>query len=208
MNVLDVMRIGPVIPVIVIEDLAHAVPLAEALRAGGVRVLEITLRTAVALEAIRAVAREVPEAIVGAGTLTRPQDFADALAAGARFGVSPGLTPELIQTAQETRLPLLPGVMTPSDTIAARMAGFGALKLFPAQQAGGVGMLKALGGPFPDVMFCPTGGVSPENAPDFLALPNVACVGGSWLTPQPALIAGDWGRITALAQEASALRPR
>lgn len=201
------MRIGPVIPVIVIEELAHAVPLARALLAGGVRVLEITLRSAVALDAIRAVAREVPEAMVGAGTLTRPQDFADAQAAGARFAVSPGLTPELIQAARETHLPLLPGVMTPSDIIAARLVGFGALKLFPAQQAGGVGMLKALYGPFPDVVFCPTGGVSPDNAPDFLALANVACVGGSWLTPQAAISTGDWGRITALAQEASALRP-
>lgn len=207
MNVLEVMRIGPVIPVIVVGELAHAVPLARALLAGGVRVLEITLRSVVALEAIRAVAREVPEAIVGAGTLTRPQDFADAQAAGARFAVSPGLTPELIQAARETHLPLLPGVMTPSDIIAARLAGFAALKLFPAQQAGGVGMLKALHGPFPDVVFCPTGGVSPDNAPDFLALANVACVGGSWLTPQAAISTGDWGRITALAQEASALRP-
>lgn len=207
MNVLEVMRIGPVIPVIVVGELAHAVPLARALLAGGVRVLEITLRSVVALEAIRAVAREVPEAIVGAGTLTRPQDFADAQAAGAWFAVSPGLTPELIQAARETHLPLLPGVMTPSDIIAARLAGFAALKLFPAQQAGGVGMLKALHGPFPDVVFCPTGGVSPDNAPDFLALANVACVGGSWLTPQAAISTGDWGRITALAQEASALRP-
>lgn len=208
MNVLEVMRIGPVIPVIVIEELAHAVPLARALLAGGVRVLEITLRSAVALDAIRAVAREVPEAIVGAGTLTRPQDFADAQAAGARFAVSPGLTPELIQAARETHLPLLPGVMTPSDIIAARLAGFGALKLFPALQAGGVGMLKALHGPFPGMVFCPTGGVSAENAADFLALANVACVGGSWLAPQAALRAGDWSRITTLAREASALRPR
>lgn len=207
MNVLDVLRIGPVIPVIVIEELAHAVPLAKALLAGGVRVLEITLRSAVALDAIRVVAHEVPEAIVGAGTLTRPQDFAAAQAAGARFAVSPGLTPALIEAAQETQLPLLPGVMTPSDTIAARLAGWSALKLFPAQQAGGVGMLKALRGPFPDVLFCPTGGVSPDNAREFLALPNVACVGGSWLTPRDALVAGEWDKITALAQEASALRP-
>ena len=208
MNVLEVMRIGPVIPVIVIEDLAQAVPLAKALVAGGVRVLEVTLRTAPALEAIRLIAREVPDAIVGVGTLTRPQDFKDAMEAGAQFGVSPGLTPAMIQAAHETRLPLLPGVFTPSDVIAARLAGFSQLKLFPAQQAGGIGMLKALGGPFPDVMFCPTGGVSAENAPDFLALPNVACVGGSWLAPKAAVNAGDWGKITALAKEASALKPR
>ena len=204
MNVLDVMRVGPVIPVIVIEDLAHAVPLARALLAGGVRVLEVTLRTAPALEAIRLIARDVPDAIVGVGTLTRPEEFAKALDAGARFGVSPGLTPAMVQAAHETGLPLLPGVMTPSDVIAARMAGFGELKLFPAQQAGGIGMLKALGGPFPDVTFCPTGGITAETAPQFLALPNVACVGGSWLTPRDALVAGDWDRITELAREASA----
>lgn len=208
MNVLEVMRIGPVIPVIVIDELAQAVPLARALVAGGVRVLEVTLRTAPALEAIRRIAREVPDAIVGVGTLTRPQDFKDALDAGAQFGVSPGLTPAMIQAAHETKLPLLPGVMTPSDVIAARLAGFSELKLFPAQQAGGIGMLKALGGPFPDVTFCPTGGVSAENAPDFLALPNVACVGGSWLAPKAAVNAGDWDRITALAKEASALKAR
>ncbi len=208
MNVLEVMRIGPVIPVIVIDELAQAVPLARALVAGGVRVLEVTLRTAPALEAIRLIARDVPDAIVGVGTLTRPQDFKDALDAGAQFGVSPGLTPAMIQAAHETKLPLLPGVMTPSDVIAARLAGFSELKLFPAQQAGGIGMLKALGGPFPDVTFCPTGGVSAENAPDFLALPNVACVGGSWLAPKAAVNAGDWDRITALAKEASALKAR
>ncbi len=208
MNVLEVMRAGPVIPVIVINELAQAVPLAKALVAGGVRVLEVTLRTAPALEAIRLIAREVPDAIVGVGTLTRPQDFKDALDAGAKFGVSPGLTPAMIQAAHETGLPLLPGVMTPSDVIAARLAGFSELKLFPAQQAGGIGMLKALGGPFPDVTFCPTGGVSVENAPDFLALPNVACVGGSWLAPKAALVAGDWDKITALAKEASALKAR
>ncbi|CDI01555.1 Multifunctional 2-keto-3-deoxygluconate 6-phosphate aldolase and 2-keto-4-hydroxyglutarate aldolase and oxaloacetate decarboxylase [Candidatus Competibacter denitrificans Run_A_D11] len=208
MNVLDVMRTGPVIPVIAIEDLAHAVSLAKALVAGGVRVLEVTLRTAVGLDSIRAIAREVPDAIVGVGTLTRPEEFAKALEAGARFGVSPGLTPSMIEAAHQTGLPLLPGVMTPSDVIAARLAGFQQLKLFPAQQAGGIGMLKALGGPFPDVMFCPTGGVSVDNAPDFLALPNVACVGGSWLVPKAAAVAGDWGKITALAKEASALKPR
>jgi 2-dehydro-3-deoxyphosphogluconate aldolase/(4S)-4-hydroxy-2-oxoglutarate aldolase len=142
------------------------------------------------------------------GTLTRPQDFADAIAADARFGVSPGLTPALIEAAQETKLPLLPGVMTPSDVIAARSAGFRELKLFPAQQAGGIGMLKALAGPFPDVTFCPTGGITAETASEFLALPNVACVGGSWLTPRAALVAGDYGKIAALAKEASALGAR
>lgn len=206
MNVLEVMRIGPVIPVIVIEELAQAVPLAKALVAGGVRVLEVTLRTPVALAAIRAMAREVPEAMVGVGTLTRPKEFAEARAAGACFGVSPGLTSALVEAARESGLPLLPGVMTPSDVIAACLAGFHELKLFPAQQAGGIGMLKALAGPFPDVTFCPTGGITAETAPEFLALPNVACVGGSWLTPKAALAAGHWQAITALAGRASAWR--
>ena len=204
----EIMRVGPVIPVIVINELAHAVPLAKALVAGGVRVLEVTLRTPAALAAIRAIADEVPDAIVGVGTLTRPEDFTEARDAGARFGVSPGLTPALIEAAWESGLPLLPGVMTPSDVIAARLAGFRELKLFPAQQAGGVGMLQALAGPFPDVTFCPTGGITAETAPEFLARPNVACVGGSWLTSKTALAAKDWGAITALAKEASALKPR
>jgi len=205
MNVLEVMRAGPVIPVIVINELAQAVPLAKALVAGGVRVLEVTLRTPVALAAIRVIAREVPEAIVGVGTLTRPEEFTEARDAGACFGVSPGLTPVLIAAARDSGLPLLPGVMTPSDVIAARLAGFRELKLFPAQQAGGIGMLQALAGPFPDVTFCPTGGITAETAPDYLALPNVACVGGSWLTPKAALAAGDWEAVTALVRQVVAL---
>ena len=205
MNILAVMRVGPVIPVLVIEDLAQAVPLAQALVAGGVRVLEVTLRTPVALAAIRAMADEVPEAIVGVGTLTRPEDFSEARDAGACFGVSPGLTPALIEAAKESGLPLLPGVMTPSEVMTARAAGFHQLKLFPAQPAGGIDMLKALAGPFPDVIFCPTGGISAETAPDYLALPNVGCVGGSWLTPKTALAAEDWSVITALARQAAAL---
>lgn len=208
LTVPEITRIGPVIPVIVIDELAQAVPLAKALVAGGVRVLEVTLRTPVALAAIRAMADEVAEAIVGVGTLTRPEEFARARDVGARFGVSPGLTPALIEAARDSDLPLLPGVMTPSDVIAARLAGFRELKLFPAQQAGGVGMLKALAGPFPDVVFCPTGGITAETAPEFLTLPNVACVGGSWLTPKAALAAGDWGAITELARRASGLGPK
>ena len=207
MDLLELMRVGPVIPVIVIDDVAHAVPLARALVDGGVRVLEVTLRTAAGLDAIRRIARDVPEAIVGVGTITAPADFAAALDAGARFGVSPGLTPALIEAARTSGLPLLPGVMTPSDVIAARAAGFRQLKLFPAQQAGGIGMLKALHGPFPDVMFCPTGGVSEDTAPQFLALPNVACVGGSWLTPKAAVQAGNWAQLTQLARRATALHP-
>lgn len=206
MDIRTVMQMGPVIPVIVIADLAHAVPLARSLVEGGVRVLEVTLRTPAGLAAVKAIAREVPEAIVGVGTLTRPEEFAQSLDAGATFGVSPGLTPALIDAARASGLPLLPGVMTPSDVIAARAAGFNALKLFPAQQAGGVGMLKALGGPFPETTFCPTGGINAATAADYLALSNVACVGGSWLTPSDAIAAGDWARITRLASETAALR--
>ena len=205
MNTIDLMRTGPVIPVIVIDRLEDAVPLARALVEGGVRVLEVTLRTPVALRAIEAIAKAVPGAIVGVGTITRPQDFANAVSAGATFGVSPGLTPALADAARAAGLSLLPGVMTPSDVIAARAAGFTEMKLFPAQQAGGVGMLKALGGPFGDVTFCPTGGVTLASAPEFLALPNVACVGGSWLTPKDAVAAGDWARITQLARDVQTL---
>jgi len=206
MNVLEIMNTGPVIPVIVIERLEEAVPLARALVEGGVRVLELTLRTPVALRAIEAIANEVEGALIGVGTITRAQDFEAARKAGALFGVSPGLTPELIAASRDGGLPLLPGVMTPSEVIAARAAGFTELKLFPAQQAGGVGMLKALAGPFPELIFCPTGGITPASAPEFLALPNVACVGGSWLTPRDAVGAGDWARIRALAAETSRLR--
>jgi 2-dehydro-3-deoxyphosphogluconate aldolase/(4S)-4-hydroxy-2-oxoglutarate aldolase len=206
MTVREVMGVGPVIPVIIVDDLRQAVPLAEALVAGGVRVLEITLRTPVALQAIRTIAAEVQDAIVGVGTITRPEHFTDAVAAGACFGVSPGLTPVLVEAARASGLPLLPGVMTPSDVIAARSAGFTELKLFPAEQAGGIGMLKALGSPFPDVTFCPTGGVTPESAPRYLALSNVACVGGSWLAPKDAVAAGNWDEITTLARAAASLR--
>jgi len=203
MQIKDVMTAAPVIPVIVIDELRQAVPLAQALVKGGLPVLEITLRTAVALEAIRAIAAEVEGAIVGVGTLTRPQEFTQVLDAGAVFGVSPGLTPELITAARDSGLPLLPGVMTPSEVIAARAAGFSALKLFPAQQAGGIGMLKALAGPLPDVVFCPTGGITAESFRDFLALDNVLCVGGSWVTPKSAVEADDWATVTRLAAEAS-----
>jgi 2-dehydro-3-deoxyphosphogluconate aldolase / (4S)-4-hydroxy-2-oxoglutarate aldolase len=208
MNVLELMRVGPVIPFIVLDDVAQAVPLARALVAGGVRVLEVTLRTSAGLASIRAIAHDVPDAIVGVGTVTQPEEFAAALDAGARFAVTPGLTPALIAAAKASPLPLLPGVMTPSEVIAARAAGFLQLKLFPARQAGGIPMLNALRGPFPDTIFCPTGGVTIETAPDFLALPNVACVGGSWLTPTAAMAANDWDAITALAAQAAALPSR
>jgi 2-dehydro-3-deoxyphosphogluconate aldolase/(4S)-4-hydroxy-2-oxoglutarate aldolase len=205
-NILDIMQVSAVIPVIEIDDPEHAVPLARALVAGGIRVLEVTLRTAYGLSAIRAISEAVPEAIVGVGTLTSPLQFIAARDVGAVFGVSPGLTPALVAAARHSGLPLLPGVMTPSEVMHAREAGFFQLKLFPAVAAGGVGMLNGIGGPLADVMFCPTGGITQENAAQFLALKNVACVGGSWLTPKRLLLAGDWKQITALALAASALR--
>lgn len=206
MKLIDIMHASPVMPVIAIDDAAHAVPLAKALVDGGIRVLEVTLRTAHGLPAIRAIAEQVPQAIVGVGTLTQPEEFAAARDAGAVFGVSPGLTPALAAAAKQSGLPLLPGVMTPSEVMAAREAGFRQLKLFPAVPAGGIGMLNAIAGPLPDVVFCPTGGISIDTAAQFLACKNVACVGGSWLTPRDAVHAGDWQKITELARAASALR--
>jgi 2-dehydro-3-deoxyphosphogluconate aldolase/(4S)-4-hydroxy-2-oxoglutarate aldolase len=206
MNLRDLLRISPVIPVLTVTRLEHAAPLAQALVRGGIRVLEVTLRTACALDAITEMREMAPSAIVGAGTLTRADDFAAVQRAGAQFAVTPGLTPDLMFGAGETRLPLLPGVMTPTELIAARAAGFRACKLFPAQQAGGVGMLKALAGPFPDVVFCPTGGITRANAAEFLAQPNVLCVGGSWLAPRELVDAGNWGAIEELARDASSLR--
>lgn len=205
MNIRDIMGLAPVIPVIVIEKLEHAAPLAEALCAGGLKVLEVTLRTPVALAAVEAMRKVVPDAIVGVGTLTRPAEFKQAEAAGSMFGVSPGLTSELAQAAQSVNFPLLPGVMTPTEVIAARLYGYTALKLFPAMQAGGIGMLKACASPFGDVVFCPTGGITRESAPDFLALPNVKCVGGSWVCPPKLMDAGDWQGIEQLAKDAAAL---
>jgi 2-dehydro-3-deoxyphosphogluconate aldolase/(4S)-4-hydroxy-2-oxoglutarate aldolase len=205
-NIREIVGLAPVIPVLTVNELDHAVPLARALAAGGLRVLEITLRTPVALAAIEAMRRAVPEAIVGVGTLTRAADFAAADRAGAQFGVTPGLTPDLSSAARGARFPLLPGVMTPTELISARAAGFTVLKLFPAQQAGGLAMLQALGAPFPDVLFCPTGGITRATAADYLALPNVACVGGSWVAPAGLQSAGDWSGIEALARDAASLR--
>ena len=206
MTLLDIMRTSPVIPVIAIDKIEQAVPLAKALVTGGIRVLEVTLRTEHGIPAIRAMVEQVPDAIVGVGTLTQLEEFAAARDAGAVFGVSPGLTPGLVDAAKRSGLPLLPGVMTPSEVMAAREAGFRQLKLFPAVPAGGLGMLNAIAGPLPDVTFCPTGGISQETAAQFLACRNVACVGGSWLTPKDAMQSGDWARITELARAASALR--
>jgi 2-dehydro-3-deoxyphosphogluconate aldolase / (4S)-4-hydroxy-2-oxoglutarate aldolase len=203
---LDVMRDAPVIPVIVLHDVQHAVPLARALVAGGIRMLEVTLRTPVALECIERIAKEVPEAVVGAGTVRSARDAQAAAQAGARFAVSPGFTHGVGQACQDAGLALLPGVATGSEIMMAHEAGYTQLKFFPAMQAGGPAMLKAWGGPFFDIQFCPTGGVSEHNAKDFLALPNVVCVGGSWLSPLDAMVAGDWSRITALAGAACALK--
>jgi 2-dehydro-3-deoxyphosphogluconate aldolase/(4S)-4-hydroxy-2-oxoglutarate aldolase len=194
-----------VVPVIVLSDAKQAVPLAQALLDGGIDVMEITLRSDVALDAIEAVARAVPQMHLGAGTVTRPSDVPRVIDAGARFALSPGCTDALVDAMRATGLPFIPGVMTPGEVMRARDQGFTLMKLFPAQQAGGIGMLKALGAPIPDVSFCPTGGVSPQNLRDFLALPNVAMAGGSWLTPADALRDGDWARITRLAREATAL---
>lgn len=202
----DIMKRAPVIPVIVINDLAHAVPLADALVAGGLTVLEVTLRTSAGLAAVEAMRRAVPEAIVGVGTLSTPAQFAECAGAGAQFGVSPGLTPALIDASQSAPFPLLPGVATASELMRAREAGFRHCKLFPAQQVGGTGTLRAFHSVFPDVGFCPTGGVSLENAPDYLSLPNVLCVGGSWVCPASLMQAGDWLGIRKLAQQAAALR--
>ena len=203
---LEVMRDAAVIPVIVLDDVAQAVPLARALVEGGIRMLEVTLRTPAALRCIEAIAAQVPGAVPGAGTVRSAQDARDAAMAGAKFAVSPGYTPQVGEACRGVGLPLLPGVATGSEILMALQDGLREMKFFPALQAGGAPMLKAFHGPFHDVRFCPTGGITAANAREFLALPNVVCVGGSWLTPQDAVKAGDWSRITALAREAAALR--
>jgi 2-dehydro-3-deoxyphosphogluconate aldolase / (4S)-4-hydroxy-2-oxoglutarate aldolase len=208
MNTLDLVTHGPVIPVIVIQRVADAVPLAQALLDGGVKVLEITLRTPVALQCMREIARGVPGAIVGAGTIRSADDARAALDAGCRFGVSPGYSSVIGRVCHDIGLPLLPGVATAGEVMQADADGYGFLKFFPATAAGGIPMLKALAGPFADVAFCPTGGITPQTAPQFLALPNVKVCGGSWLTPQDAVDAKDWARITQLAREAGSLRQR
>ena len=205
---LQVMQDSPVIPVIVLNDVAHAVPMARALVAGGIRMVEVTLRTSQALACIEAIAKEVPEAIVGAGTVRNAADAKAAANAGAKFAVSPGYTPAVGQACRDEGLSLLPGVATGSEIMMAQEDGYTELKFFPAMQAGGPAMLKAWGGPFFDVRFCPTGGVTAQNAAEFLSLSNVACVGGSWLVPAEALAKGDWARIEKLAREACQLKLR
>lgn len=205
LRIADILARVPVVPVLVVGDLRQAAPLARALAAGGLTVLEVTLRTPSALQAIEAMRSAAPEATVGAGTLTRPDDFANAQAAGAAFAVTPGFTPELAAAASSSGLPLLPGVMTPAEVLSARGAGYDTLKFFPAEPAGGSAMLRAFAGPFPDVKFCPTGGITRERAPQYLELGNVLCVGGSWVAPQALLERGDWAAIEQLARDAASL---
>ncbi|HZY56076.1 MAG TPA: bifunctional 4-hydroxy-2-oxoglutarate aldolase/2-dehydro-3-deoxy-phosphogluconate aldolase [Reyranella sp.] len=197
---------APVIPVLTIERLADAVPLARALVKGGLPVLEITFRTGVAVEALAAIARAVPEAIVGAGTVLDERQLRQAINAGAQFGVSPGCTAALAQAVRASGLPFLPGVQTVSEALAAREQGFSLLKFFPADTAGGTGWLKAVAAPLAGLRFCPTGGIGLSTAPAYLALANVACVGGSWVAPRDAVAAGDWSRVEQLASQAAALK--
>ncbi len=206
MDALTLLRQGPVVPVIVVNDAAVAVDLAHALVAGGITVLEVTLRTKAALAAMRRMRDEVPGAIVGAGTLRNRAQVEAVVDAGAQFGVSPGLTSELAAAARSSSLTLIPGVATPSEAMIAQDEGFLVQKLFPAEAVGGIKLLRSLAGPFADLRFCPTGGIDVVRARDYLALPNVLAVGGSWLTPEDAIAARDWDRITALAREAAALK--
>ncbi|HEX7338388.1 MAG TPA: bifunctional 4-hydroxy-2-oxoglutarate aldolase/2-dehydro-3-deoxy-phosphogluconate aldolase [Rhodanobacteraceae bacterium] len=202
----SILQLAPVVPVVVVHELAHAVPLARALVAGGTPAIEITLRTPVALDAIRAIANEVPGARVGAGTVLTPQQLHDAARAGASFAVSPGSTRALLDAADDTAIPLLPGAATASEVMTLLERGYTLQKCFPAAAVGGVDLLRSWASPLPDARFCPTGGVRTGNAHDYLALPNVVCVGGSWLTPRDALTAGDWSAVEALARAAAGLR--
>ncbi|WP_017579289.1 bifunctional 4-hydroxy-2-oxoglutarate aldolase/2-dehydro-3-deoxy-phosphogluconate aldolase [Nocardiopsis valliformis] len=201
----DVLDLAPVMPVVVVEDVEHAVPLARALVAGGLPGIEVTLRTPAALSAIERIAQEVPEAVVGAGTVVNGEQAGAAAKAGARFLVSPGCTPELARAMADTGLPALPGVATVSEAMALLELGLTELKFFPAEASGGAKFLKSLTGPLPQLKFCPTGGITAESAPDYLALPNVGCVGGSWLTPAALVGEGRWDQVTELAREAAAL---
>ncbi|MFK4020216.1 bifunctional 4-hydroxy-2-oxoglutarate aldolase/2-dehydro-3-deoxy-phosphogluconate aldolase [Streptomyces albogriseolus] len=202
----SVLGLAPVVPVVVVEDAADAVPLARALVAGGLPAIEVTLRTPAAPDAIRAIAAEVPGAVVGAGTLLTPDQVTDAVAAGARFLVSPGCTDTLLAAMRAADVPFLPGVSTASEAMTLLERGVREMKFFPARAAGGTAYLKSLAGPLPQVRFCPTGGIGPDTAPEYLALPNVGCVGGSWMLPKDAVAARDWDRVERLAREAAALR--
>jgi 2-dehydro-3-deoxyphosphogluconate aldolase/(4S)-4-hydroxy-2-oxoglutarate aldolase len=204
MNIRDIIALAPVIPELTFTDSTLALPVARALCAGGLRVMEISLRTPVGLACIESIRKGLPDAVVGAGGLTRAVDFAAADRAGAQFGATPGLTPELAAASRGARFPVVPGVMTPTEVISARNSNFSVLKLFPAEQAGGVGILRTFGLVFPDVIFCAGGGVTRTNAADYLSLANVACVAGDWVVPQ-ALLQGDWPGIEALARDAQSL---
>lgn len=201
----ELLDLSPVMPVVVLDDAADAVPVARALRAGGIRVIELTLRTPAALDAIRRVSAEVADIVVGAGTIINPDRAKQAADAGASFLVTPGSTDRVLDACFDTGLPFLPGASTVSEAMRLAERGLTALKFFPAEAAGGVSWLKAVGGPVPELRFCPTGGITPDNAPDYLALPTVGCVGGSWLTPRDALSAGDFARVESLARQAAAL---
>jgi 2-dehydro-3-deoxyphosphogluconate aldolase / (4S)-4-hydroxy-2-oxoglutarate aldolase len=205
-TIASILSEGPVIPVIVIEDVAHAVPLAQALVAGGVRVLEVTLRTEAALESIRLIREAVPEALVGAGTVLTGAQLDEVASVGATFAVSPGATPALLDAAAKSSVPLLPGTATATEVMAVLERGYTYMKLFPAEAAGGVPLLSSLASPLPAARFCPTGGIDPEKAKRYLALPNVVCVGGSWLVPRDAVLKGEWGRITDLARASLGLK--
>lgn len=205
-KLLSTLKLQPVVPVLIIEDAKAAVPLARALVSGGLKAIEITLRTAAALEAVRLVAEEVEGAVVGAGTILNASHYAAAVDAGSQFIVSPGTTQELLDVARQSDIPLLPGAATASEVMALREEGYEVLKFFPAEQAGGAAYLKALSSPLAGTLFCPTGGISLKNAMDYLSLPNVVCVGGSWVAPKELVTAGDWAGITKLASEAAALK--
>ncbi|MEU6576912.1 bifunctional 4-hydroxy-2-oxoglutarate aldolase/2-dehydro-3-deoxy-phosphogluconate aldolase [Streptomyces sp. NPDC046805] len=200
------LDLAPVVPVVVIEDASDAVPLARALVAGGLPAVEVTLRTPAALDAIQAIASQVPDAVVGAGTVLGREQVEEAVAAGARFLVSPGWTDVLLAAMRASGVPFLPGVSTASEVVALLERGVREMKFFPAEAAGGVAYLKSLAGPLPQVRFCPTGGIGPGNAPEYLSLPNVGCVGGTWMVPADAVAAGDWGRVEVLARAAAGLR--
>ncbi|MBD3584349.1 bifunctional 4-hydroxy-2-oxoglutarate aldolase/2-dehydro-3-deoxy-phosphogluconate aldolase [Salinimonas sp. HHU 13199] len=198
----EIFASGPVVPVLVIKDADKAVPLARALMAGGIKVLEVTLRTPAALDVIKRIAQEVPDALIGAGTVTNAQQLKEVIDAGAKFAISPGMTADLLKAGQACSIPLIPGISSTSDLMKGKDAGYTHMKFFPAEASGGVKAIKSISGPFPDVTFCPTGGISLDNYKDYLALKNVACVGGSWVAPDDAIEAGDWDRITELAKAA------
>ena len=200
----EIFAAGPVVPVLVINDVEKAVPLAKALMEGGIKVLEVTLRTPAAIDVIKRIAQEVPDSLIGAGTVTNAQQLKAVVEAGAKLAISPGMTADLLKAGMDSEIPLIPGISSTSDLMKGKDAGYTHMKFFPAEASGGVKAIKSISGPFPDVTFCPTGGIGPNNYNDYLALNNVKCVGGSWLAPDDAIESGDWARITQLAKEAVA----